>query len=185
MKKLLRNVFAFILVGMLSSNAYSAIVTWGIVTDYQGLNGNITFDDTLITGLSDGDYDPNDTHIYNVTINLTSAILGVNDTFTNKFFQPLTNTFDNKHIDSILTLSNNDVLKFWPDSDQGSPAVGVSEYWLYVNGNSAYRWAFTDDSNVNYDTNLNQVPIPAAAFMFAPALLGFMGLRRKAKNTVA
>jgi len=29
-----------------------------------------------------------------------------------------------------------------------------------------------------------QVPIPAAAFMFAPALLGFLGLRRKAKNTV-
>ena len=27
-----------------------------------------------------------------------------------------------------------------------------------------------------------QVPIPAAAFMFAPALLGFMGLRRRAKN---
>jgi len=29
------------------------------------------------------------------------------------------------------------------------------------------------------------VPIPAAAFLFAPALLGFMGLRRKAKNSVA
>ena len=32
---------------------------------------------------------------------------------------------------------------------------------------------------------LSSVPVPAAAFMFAPALLGFMGLRRKAKNTVA
>jgi hypothetical protein len=29
------------------------------------------------------------------------------------------------------------------------------------------------------------VPLPAAAFLFAPALLGFIGLRRKAKNTVA
>jgi len=29
------------------------------------------------------------------------------------------------------------------------------------------------------------VPVPAAAFLFAPALLGFMGLRRKAKNSVA
>jgi hypothetical protein len=28
-------------------------------------------------------------------------------------------------------------------------------------------------------------PIPAAAFMFAPALLGFIGLRRRAKNAVA
>ncbi len=32
---------------------------------------------------------------------------------------------------------------------------------------------------------LSSVPVPAAAFMFAPALLGFIGLRRKAKNTVA
>lgn len=29
------------------------------------------------------------------------------------------------------------------------------------------------------------VPVPAALFMFAPALLGFMGLRRKAKATIA
>jgi len=29
---------------------------------------------------------------------------------------------------------------------------------------------------------VSAVPIPAAAFMFAPALLGFMGLRRRAKN---
>jgi hypothetical protein len=32
---------------------------------------------------------------------------------------------------------------------------------------------------------IGEVPIPAAAFLFAPALLGFMGLRRKAKNSVA
>jgi len=30
-----------------------------------------------------------------------------------------------------------------------------------------------------------EVPIPAAVFMFAPALLGFLGLRRRAKATVA
>jgi len=29
---------------------------------------------------------------------------------------------------------------------------------------------------------VNAVPIPAAAFMFAPAILGFMGLRRRAKS---
>tara|TARA_R110001583_G_scaffold171120_4_gene324642 strand:- start:4612 stop:5232 length:621 start_codon:yes stop_codon:yes gene_type:complete len=32
--------------------------------------------------------------------------------------------------------------------------------------------------------SVSEVPIPAAAFLFAPALLGFMGLRRKAKNSV-
>ena len=31
----------------------------------------------------------------------------------------------------------------------------------------------------------NAVPVPAALLMFGPALLGFMGLRRKAKNSVA
>jgi hypothetical protein len=36
-----------------------------------------------------------------------------------------------------------------------------------------------------YNENVSAVPVPAALFMFAPALLGFMGLRRKAKNSVA
>ena len=39
--------------------------------------------------------------------------------------------------------------------------------------------------NLRINTSVNAVPIPAAAFMFVPALLGFMGLRRKAKNSVA
>lgn len=32
------------------------------------------------------------------------------------------------------------------------------------------------------NVSVSAVPIPAAAFLFAPALLGFMGLRRKAKT---
>jgi hypothetical protein len=36
-----------------------------------------------------------------------------------------------------------------------------------------------------YDSGVSEVPIPAAAFLFAPALLGFMGLRRKTQNKVA
>lgn len=32
---------------------------------------------------------------------------------------------------------------------------------------------------------LQPVPVPAAAFLFAPTLLGFMGLRRKNKHLVA
>ncbi|KKN33814.1 hypothetical protein LCGC14_0800000 [marine sediment metagenome] len=32
---------------------------------------------------------------------------------------------------------------------------------------------------------VSEVPVPAAAFLFAPALLGFMGLRRKTKSTIA
>lgn len=44
-----------------------------------------------------------------------------------------------------------------------------------------------DNSFVYVSWSQNEVPpvpIPAAAFMFAPALLGFIGLRRKAKNSV-
>jgi hypothetical protein len=33
--------------------------------------------------------------------------------------------------------------------------------------------------------NVSAVPIPAAALLFAPALLSFMGLRRNAKNSIA
>jgi len=35
------------------------------------------------------------------------------------------------------------------------------------------------------NTDIPQVPVPAALWLFAPALLGFLGLRRKAKNTLA
>jgi len=47
--------------------------------------------------------------------------------------------------------------------------------------------AYTGLSEVKFNglSAVPEVPIPAAVFMFFPALLGFMGLRRKAKNTVA
>lgn len=48
--------------------------------------------------------------------------------------------------------------------------------------------AFWDDTNNDYalaGVDVSAVPVPAAAFLFAPALLGFMGLRRKAKNSIA
>lgn len=35
----------------------------------------------------------------------------------------------------------------------------------------------------SYAQSPSAVPVPAAAFMFAPALLGFLGMRRKAKNS--
>ena len=38
--------------------------------------------------------------------------------------------------------------------------------------------------NISYN-QVNAVPVPAALFMFAPALLGFMGFRRRAKNLAA
>jgi hypothetical protein len=42
----------------------------------------------------------------------------------------------------------------------------------------------TDDFYIN-TMNVSAVPIPAAAFLFAPALIGFMGLRRKTNVSAA
>lgn len=52
----------------------------------------------------------------------------------------------------------------------------------YVTILSSSNSGVLDDLSYN---NVSAVPVPAAVFLFAPALLGFMGLRRKAKNTVA
>jgi hypothetical protein len=55
--------------------------------------------------------------------------------------------------------------------------------------NGSFGFYNFSQSNVLYagitQTTAPAVPVPAALFMFAPALLGFMGLRRKAKTTTA
>lgn len=63
----------------------------------------------------------------------------------------------------------------------------------YAGGQSFFhssgRWSdFQTDADHRFIaefSSVSAVPIPAAAFLFAPALLGFMGLRRKAKIAVA
>ena len=49
-----------------------------------------------------------------------------------------------------------------------------------VGNGGSLSYGYVD--NFQYGDGTGEVPIPAAAFMFAPALLGFMGLRRRAKN---
>jgi len=39
-------------------------------------------------------------------------------------------------------------------------------------------------TRTSYDVTINAVPVPAALFLFAPALLGFFGLRRKSAVAV-
>lgn len=48
-----------------------------------------------------------------------------------------------------------------------------------IGNGSGKHWGLND---ITVNENLNAVPVPAALFMLAPALLGFMGFRRKAKN---
>ena len=55
-------------------------------------------------------------------------------------------------------------------------------YALFGSTGSFSNSVFADNFTF---TGANAVPVPAALFMFAPALLGFLGLRRKEKNTMA
>jgi hypothetical protein len=55
--------------------------------------------------------------------------------------------------------------------------------------NGAYGINKLDYATLSYlnwtpSNNVSAVPVPAAVFMFVPALLGFMGLRRKVKNSL-
>lgn len=60
--------------------------------------------------------------------------------------------------------------------------VLANEIWVNWQGLS-----FNSDTIVSLDIHStpSAVPIPAALFMFVPALLGFLGLRRKVKSAVA
>jgi len=53
----------------------------------------------------------------------------------------------------------------------------VSANWLMTGGN---QQTFNID-NINVGSSINAVPLPAAVWLFGPALLGFLGLRRKQK----
>jgi hypothetical protein len=73
-----------------------------------------------------------------------------------------------------------------------SSAWTMLDFLVTGTGNDVLQFAATGTSDSfggNIDavslTSVSAVPLPAAAFLFAPALLGFMGLRRKTKNTVA
>lgn len=59
--------------------------------------------------------------------------------------------------------------------------------FLNVAGIETDRFNFDNFSSIATIelTNVSAVPVPAAAFLFGPALLGFLGLRRKAKTLTA
>ncbi|SFJ77001.1 hypothetical protein [Methylophaga sulfidovorans] len=59
--------------------------------------------------------------------------------------------------------------------------LGAFAGLTFRDNNDSYGVRYMDLS-YNSVAGVSEVPIPAAALMFAPALLGFMGLRRKAKQ---
>lgn len=52
---------------------------------------------------------------------------------------------------------------------------------ITIHGKANVRDAFLGYTVSVFNPNVSEVPIPAALYLFAPALIGFMGWRRKAK----
>jgi hypothetical protein len=101
---------------------------------------------------------------------VTLSYIGSNDEFSFSFFDGISTTPTN-FFSSLNTPSN------------GISTYIFSQVWtgsLFGIGAVDYNDEFKISGiGVSYD--VAAVPVPAAAFLFAPALLGFMGLRRKTK----
>ena len=110
-------------------------------------------------------------NLYNSTFyepNATRPLWLDTSTPTNGF------TLDDLFLKDMDTLSEFKSIKPW----EGKTLV--DSVWLDGGVDSDFPYRATWGSGTIQ--SLAAVPIPAAAFMFAPALLGFMGLRRRAKN---
>lgn len=59
-------------------------------------------------------------------------------------------------------------------------AVSEALDFLLTSNSGDYKF-LNAKLTVDYNEALNAVPVPAALFLFGPALLGFLGLRRKAQ----
>jgi len=89
---------------------------------------------------------------------------------------------------SAFTLPNGTNPSSFPEALVSLNFSGIAAYALFDFDQEMNRFIidnFTGTFGSTEDITPNAVPIPAAAFMFAPALLGFMGFRRRAKNLAA
>ncbi|HDY84644.1 hypothetical protein LCGC14_0484370 [marine sediment metagenome] len=137
---------------------------------------------------------------YGLTSNGTGVLL--NDRDTNIFVESAVGSvFSLTSVDVAASLSNYPASSIVIEGFLGGLSVGTisaifSSNFITLSGASlgnldklvfdgiGLEGGFELD-NLVLGPAVSAVPIPAAAFLFAPALLGFMGLRRKAKNTVA
>jgi len=76
--------------------------------------------------------------------------------------------------------------QYYHDSDLPITLAGLVTLINGVEGFNAASFGNFLHPSLRINTGgTGEVPIPAAVFMFAPALLGFLGLRRRIRNTVA
>ena len=76
------------------------------------------------------------------------------------------------------------VWSFNPEANLSSATVSLFEMGGAVidQFNLISDYSFASSDELKYDVSVSAVPIPAALFLFAPALLGLLGLRLRAKS---
>ena len=134
----------------------------------------------LVDGLANGVYDSEISFNSTFGASLSSLSLDVNAVAGGTF-----SAYDmsNNLIYSTAMTGNN--------TYSSSEATYQTIFFQSLNGisrfvmNGAYIEGNTSVDNFIAVTGVSAVPVPAALFMFAPALLGFMGFRRRAKNLAA
>jgi hypothetical protein len=65
--------------------------------------------------------------------------------------------------------------------EQNNYATGSLDGYLFSGAELKLRMAVTEPGDWIRVVTVSEVPVPAALFLFAPALMGFLGLRRKSK----
>ncbi|MFT7413417.1 MAG: hypothetical protein ACI9FO_000061 [Methylophagaceae bacterium] len=188
---------SIILLSSLAFSAHSAVVTFddastttsyeNILDGYAGFNwGGMYVMQPVPAGYSDSGYNTGrvsgDFVAWNYAPTTVSAASGGTFDFTGAHF-------------ASAWIANLDiVIEGWSAGSQlfsdTISIVDTGPTWFGANYAGIDQLKIIGSNNFvlddfTYNENLPGVPIPAAAFMFAPALLGFMGLRRRAKNAVA
>ena len=139
------------------------------------------------------------------SVNPTVYDFDFSNNATNALFDLLASELDGQNIDTLFNPTNGNSIGPIFGCPSRSECFMATINTVFSNdliaGRTVQNFAATTadlNNSASFDTTVNftnatfiewtevaQVPIPAAAFMFAPALLGFLGLRRRAKNTVA
>jgi len=171
----------FIMVGMLFSFAVSASTVelinksftgGGSVADGNGVDG-ATASHTNVSGEFEDIWEVTLVPAAQTALNIATTI-------------PVFDAFD--------AFYSNDSGNTWFDFDSSyTSPLGLTEYHTFTGGDIGHYLlkvtGFASDSGTNsYQISisstpeLSAVPVPAALFLFAPALLGFLGYRRKASQ---
>lgn len=96
------------------------------------------------------------------------------------------NTFQDNNLNIPQSFLNTELGLYWLDEDYDLAATRSWVMWTSgYTGNQVvsaygYAWAVHDGDIANNNADINNVPIPASAFLFGSALLGLMVTRRQA-----